>query len=175
MSISKINTVEFHEVSSDPSGGGLAAPIGSLAHNTSTGDMYQKTGGGNTDWTQTASGTLADGTYTPTITNNINIASTSNIAAQYLRVGDTVHVFMRMEIDTTTGDSISVLEISLPIASNFTSTDDLMGIGNTYTGTEMRNSLLSADTSDDRAVMSFTSDSGATDLSWYITFTYQVL
>lgn len=71
--------------------------------------------------------TLAAGTYSPTISGILNVTSSSLISAMYQRVGTIVDV--NVEIDVVpTATSITTIEVSLPVASNFTATSDATGI-----------------------------------------------
>lgn len=66
-----INEVEIHEVNADPTtGGGVAAPIGSLAL-LDTSKVWQKTGAGNTAWSRLSAtvraGTVAGASFSGAI------------------------------------------------------------------------------------------------------------
>lgn len=63
---------------------------------------------------------ILSGTYTPTLTNTTNITSSTPRQCTYMRVGNMVTVSGQFDVRFTTGATPSVLEISIPIASNFT-------------------------------------------------------
>lgn len=72
--------------------------------------------------------TIASGTYSPTITAGLNMASASlSGLAQYTRIGNIVQVTMRVVADPT-ATGLCAFTASLPIASNFTVATDAHGI-----------------------------------------------
>lgn len=68
------------------------------------------------------------GTYTPTVSNTTNVDSSTPLAAQYFRVGDVVTVAGEVDVDPTAALTTS-FELSLPIASNFSATNNAGGGG----------------------------------------------
>jgi hypothetical protein len=71
---------------------------------------------------------IASGTYVPTLTGITNVASTGVGDAQWLRVGNVVTVSGRLIVTPTAGGSLTtVTAISLPLASNITSSDQVGG------------------------------------------------
>jgi hypothetical protein len=116
--------------------------------------------------------TLASGTYTPTLTNVTNVSASTAYACQYLRVGNVVTVSGKIDYDPTAGGAIE-LGITLPVASNFTATEQCAGTGVSVISGDGP-LWIQADTTNDRA--SFRGV--ATDLTnhaGYFTFTYSVL
>ena len=65
-------------------------------------------------------GNVFSGTYTPTLTNTTNVASSTAVTCQYMRVGNVVTISGQFSVQATTGGSAFVLGMSLPIASDFT-------------------------------------------------------
>jgi hypothetical protein len=63
-------------------------------------------------------GNVFSGTYTPTLTNTTNVASSTASSCQYMRVGNVVTVSGQVDITPTSAGAITVLGVSLPIASN---------------------------------------------------------
>lgn len=59
---------------------------------------------------------FADGTYTPSLTNITNVTGSTSYVAQYLRVGNTVTVSGKVDIDPTVAGAIEV-RLSLPVAT----------------------------------------------------------
>ena len=112
------------------------------------------------------------GTYTPTLTNTTNLAASTAYQCQYLRVGATVTVSGRVDIDPTALGQI-VLGISLPVASNFGAVEDCAGVGAPY-NSSTRAFGIYADTANDRATMeAIVAD--IANYGVYFTFTYQVI
>jgi hypothetical protein len=98
----------------------------------STGLITVASGGGlsidATDVTGTpaaTNGNVFSGTYTPNLTNTTNVAASSTGTCQYMRVGNVVTVSGLVDINPTTAGSNTVLRMTLPIASTFTSSDRL--------------------------------------------------
>lgn len=76
--------------------------------------------------------TLNSGTYTPTISNTTNVATSTSAIFQWLRIGNVVTVSGAVTVDpTTTGDTR--LSLSLPVASDFTTATQCSGTA-TYDG-----------------------------------------
>jgi len=72
---------------------------------------------------------LVEGTYTVTLTNTTNIASSSTNTTYYQRVGTTVHVWGTFTAAATTGSTVCEMGFSLPVASAFGSVFDGDGSG----------------------------------------------
>lgn len=116
---------------------------------------------------------LASGTYTPTLTNVANLDGSTAYQAQYLRVGATVHVSGRVDVNPTAGGVSTQLGISLPVASNFGAAEDCAGTGAMPTiGAE--SAAILADTANDRAQMEWIAGDD-TNQPMYFSFTYQVI
>jgi hypothetical protein len=123
------------------------------------------------------SGAVLPGTYTPTLTNGVEVSSSSASALQYVRVGDFVVVAGQVGV-TTTGNIANLfsLGISLPIASNFTSVGQLGGSGaDASTQTTVRSVEFIADTANDRASMRGRVTVGATPFTYSFIFAYRVI
>ena len=117
---------------------------------------------------------LAAGTWTPTLTAVLNVASSSVSVGQYLRVGNTVTCSVRIGV-TPSSAALTGIGISLPIASAFTVDAELAGVGAAAADvTGYDPGAISADTVNDRAEMSFVAPS-TTLRSWVLHFTYQVV
>lgn len=71
---------------------------------------------------------VASGTYTPTLTNVSNIIASTEFLNQWTRVGNVVTVSGYVSIESGAGGA-SYLEMSLPIASDFTNISNLGGSG----------------------------------------------
>ena len=70
---------------------------------------------------------LASGTYTPTLFNVTNLAASTPLQCQYMRVGNVVTVSGRADVDPTAAGATR-LDISLPIPSNFTDSANCGGV-----------------------------------------------
>lgn len=113
---------------------------------------------------------LSSGTYTPTTTNITNVDSSSGYACQYLRVGATVTVSGAVNINpTATGDTI--VEITLPIASNFTASENAAGVM-VCPGVDQFGAITANSTDDRARLRCLATDTSARD--WWFTFTYKV-
>jgi hypothetical protein len=69
---------------------------------------------------------LAEGTYTPTLTNTTNIGASTAYLTKYLRIGDMIHVFGEVDIDATATGAVE-LRMTIPIASTFGQTYEVAG------------------------------------------------
>lgn len=119
---------------------------------------------------------IASGTYTPTLTNSINVASSTSGVAQWLRVGNVVTVSCgNISIDPTTASVASQLGISLPIASNFTVDTQCGGTGvGTQSGVSVAGRIY-ADTVGDKAFLDWTTGADVSAEPWAFHFTYIVV
>lgn len=80
-------------------------------------------------WTELPA--FAEGTYTASVTNVTNVASSSVTTCNYTRRGNYIEVFGEITIDpTATGDT--KLRISLPVATGITNSYDLSGQATTF-------------------------------------------
>jgi hypothetical protein len=117
--------------------------------------------------------TLADGTYTPTLTSINNIDTLTATACQYMRVGNVVTVSGRFSVDCTAAGVATKFAVSLPISSNFGNDYDLGGVGAAETTT---NTIIAiyADATNDRAECRFIPAITAAEF-YSFTFTYRVI
>jgi hypothetical protein len=70
---------------------------------------------------------FSSGTYTPTITEEVTLSVTPN-AATYIQVGSIVSCSIQLGIVFDALENSGSFELSLPIASSFTSSKELNGI-----------------------------------------------
>lgn len=120
-----------------------------------------------------ADGGTVSGTYTPTLTNVANLDGSTAYECQYMRVGNTVTVSGKADVDPTAGATLTQLGISLPITSNIGSEQDCCGTANAAAVASMSGAIL-GDSANDRAEMRFVSVD-TTNKGMYFTFTYQVI
>lgn len=118
-------------------------------------------------------GLLDSGTYTPTLTNATNIAASTAFLARWSRVGNIVTVSGSVDIDPTAAGT-TVLEMSLPVASNFSSTIDAGGT-TACALNAARAGTISAHVANDRAVLTFTADATVTNLTNSYIYSYTVI
>ena len=120
-------------------------------------------------------GNIFSGTYTPTLTNTTNISSSTAFTNQYMRVGNTVIVSGQVTIDATTGATNTVLGMTLPIASAFTSSRQAAGSGCSYSTTQYgdNNIAIIADATNDRVEFRLFPDGNSQIYTF--SFTYRVI
>lgn len=115
---------------------------------------------------------LASGTYTPGLVNSINISASTAFLLQYMRVGSTVTVSGRVEIDpTVAAGANTVLIMSIPVASNFANPEDA---GGTFSNGAGNHGAIKADPANDAVSFVFSTGILAND-SYHFTFTYRVI
>lgn len=116
---------------------------------------------------------LAAGTYTPTLTGVANVAASTAYECQYMRVGNTVTVSGKLDIDPTLTATSTQLGISLPVASNFGAAEDCGGVAFAPAIAAMGGAIL-GDATNDRAQLEFIA-SDVNNNSMYFVFTYAVI
>lgn len=125
-------------------------------------------------WGPTDTVVLASGRYTPTITNTSNVDSSTPSEMQYLRIGNTVDVSGEVMINATTAATATIINISLPIASNFTADHQCIGTGGSKEAPVIPGIIYANDT-DNRAEYFFRVAADTGDVYYYIHFTYYIL
>ena len=68
---------------------------------------------------------VSSGSYTPTFTNVLNVASTTLTNAYYTKIGDIVTVTVGVSITPTTASTNTVLKIDLPFARSVSTTTNI--------------------------------------------------
>ena len=116
--------------------------------------------------------TISSGTYTPTLTNGANVASSTAAICNYSRVGNVITVSGSVNVDPTSTTTDSQIDLTLPIASNFTLATDLRGVATQESVTTSGSGYVYPDTTNDRAVIRFVSISAA---AYNLFFTFQYL
>ena len=112
------------------------------------------------------------GSYTPTLTHVTNVASSTAYTSYWIRMGNVV-VAMGVVDAAATGAGSTVLGISLPVASNFTSNIQCFGVGATQSIAGLSPAIY-GDGTNDRAAMDWVA-SDATSRSTFYLFGYVVL
>jgi hypothetical protein len=120
-------------------------------------------------------GNVFSGTYTPTLTNVTNVAASTAVICQYMRVGNVVTVSGTVNIDPTAASTLTVVRISLPIASAMTATTQLAGTchGNWVVGVAGAGAMI-ADTTNDEALLRTIPPNDA-NAGYAFTFTYRIV
>ena len=114
---------------------------------------------------------VKSGTYTPTGSNAGNVGSITMYQHSYIRVGNVVTVSGVVEFTPTAGNSLCTLEITLPVASTFTTSFQANGAASN----SVTNSLGYIRSGTNKAQIIFISDSGPTSINASYTFQYQIL
>lgn len=130
---------------------------------------------GNLDIDGVITAASCSGKYTPTLTNTLNItSSSSNANARWMRMGNLVWVSMGISVRPA-GAGTTALTVSLPIASNLSASTQLSG-GIAFTDVPRTAGIVEGDAAGDTALVSFTS-SGAFPLEAPATiwFSYEIL
>ncbi len=117
---------------------------------------------------------FASSTYTPTLTSVANVAASTAYACQYLRVGATVTVSGKLDLDPTGATTLTQLGISLPIASSLAAAEQCGGTAVAPAVAGYCAAIL-ADATNDRAELNFTTAADVANRSWWFSFTYTVL
>ena len=68
------------------------------------------------------------GSFTPTVSNETYGEVVTPLAAYYSRVNDVVNCTFFLNVALDTGQTQATFELSLPVATNFTNSKDLVGI-----------------------------------------------
>lgn len=138
-----------------------------------TGSVVSLLGRDANGFVVSASTSITGGTYTPTLTNVTNVTSSTAANCQYNRVGNMVSVFGSLAITTTLAVATEV-DISLPIASNIGSANDINGTGQA-TSAIATNVYIDGDSTNDRARMKFIGLSVAGAGNIFFSFAYTII
>lgn len=114
-----------------------------------------------------------NGTYTPGLFNVANLTGSTAYSCQYLRVGNTVTVSGRVDVQPTAPAAATQLGIGLPVASNFGATEDCGGVA-FASAVAGQGAGIRGDAANNRAEMVWTSGD-ITNQPMYFTFTYEVI
>lgn len=114
---------------------------------------------------------LSSGTYTPTITNSVNVTASTPRQAQWFRVGNVITVALTVDVQATTTATITDMGISLPVATDITNAWNLAGTGAASELNEVAS--VQGDAANDRATAAWVVQT-ASNHSVYFHFTYLV-
>ena len=121
--------------------------------------------------------TATSGRYTPTATLVGNLDSALPLSAHYIRIGNEVTVTGRLSYDSSVTGTEMQINLTLPVASSFTTSLDLAGLlvanSQTYNGgNALVSTYVDAETTADKAEFFFSSSLNTGVISY--TFTYEV-
>ena len=71
---------------------------------------------------------FSSGTYIPTVSGVVNAISATPNSATFIKVGGIVTCSIQLEITMDAGETTGAFELSLPVASNFTTAKNLFGL-----------------------------------------------
>jgi hypothetical protein len=121
---------------------------------------------------------LDSGSYTPTISAEANLIATPN-SATFIKVGNIVNVSIQLEIQFDSGENDGTFEISLPVASTFTSAKQCVGLLQwSYVGTlaEILNLSIGAEVTNSTCFVSLEVLTTAVNMSYCtLQFQYEVV
>lgn len=119
-------------------------------------------------------GNLSSGTYIPTLTAVANVATSSTVSAQYMRVGNTVTVSGRVTISATAANTDTTIRVSLPIASDLTVAHSVGGTAASVTAGTMGNAVgINGDVTNNAAVFSLR-PVNTSSTAYAFSFTYRI-
>lgn len=154
--------------------------LGRLWYETDTGRISQCQAelGSSPSWTFISSpssvSALLSGTYTPTLTNEANLNSSTAYICQYVRVGDVVTVSGKVDVDITSATILTQLGISLPIASDLANSQECSGVASVPGGVSPNSAAILGNTANNRARMEW-NPSTAYVSAMYFQFMYLVV
>jgi hypothetical protein len=112
----------------------------------------------------------SSGTYTPTVTGVSNYTSSVPTIAHYTRVGDQVTVYGQLGI-TWPGVAFTEVYLSIPVASNFTITDDLSGVASSGSGVATNTRVTGNVAGDKASILFYASSAGNGSISYSFMYT----
>jgi len=99
---------------------------------------------------------FSSGSYTPTISGEVNGIVVNVNSATFIRVGSVATCSAQLDIQLNTGEVSGTFEISLPVASNFTSQKQCFGLmqwSNSGTLAEIVGLSISAETTNNTCIV----------------------
>lgn len=150
-----------------------AVTVGSLASGAIASTSTISADGDITSVANMSAANLLWNTYTPTITNGANVDASTAYACQYFRVGNTVTISGKIDIDPTSTATSTDLTISLPIASDFGNDYEAGGVGFCGRVAGLGFALYAEPTANELKI-EFVS-ANTIDRGYFFTVTYQIL
>ena len=119
---------------------------------------------------------FTSGTYTPTFSAETNGIVVTPNAATFIKVGSIVTCSIQLEILLDTAQTTGTFEMSLPVASNFTSPKNLFGLMQYFDMVEIVNATISAEITNNTCAIDIEVATAAIDMQYVnIQFQYEVL
>jgi hypothetical protein len=123
---------------------------------------------------------FSSGSYTPTISGEVNGIIVTPNSATYIKVGNIVTVSAQIEIQLDTGEVDGSFEMSLPVASDFTNGKNLFGLMQYSYGpgtlAEIVKLEISAETTNNTCIVGLEVATATASLAYCtIQFQYEVL
>jgi hypothetical protein len=118
---------------------------------------------------------IGSGTFTPTLYNGANVASSSHVGSHWFRVGNVVHASGHITIDPTAATTYTDVGMSTPIFENFGVPSELSGIAIRYTiGAATAVAIITADGTNNRAYLEYYNDTDVTNSTWAYNYSYLI-
>ena len=153
--------------------GNINCPAGEN-YTTKAGEAVELIGIGGT-WVVIGPQQNGSGTYTPTLTNGANVASSTAAICRFSYIGRVVHVSGTVTIDpTAAAGTLTVLGMTLPIASNLAAATELSGVCAAVNGTVVHAGIVQGNAANNRAEINFSSQ-GTPALVFNFNFTYTII
>jgi hypothetical protein len=122
---------------------------------------------------------FSSGSYSPTISREVNGIVVNVNAASYIRVGNVATVSAQLEITMDAGETTGAFEIELPVASNFTTIKQCFGLMQwSYFGTlaEIVGLTIGAEVTNYTCVVDLTTANAEAQMSYCtIQFQYEIV
>lgn len=142
----------------------------------SDGRLYGKALHNSGTVTGTTKQYFASGTYTPSYTNVSNTTAGTPGLCQWTRVGNVVTVSGRINLTVTNANASTNVGLSLPIASNFTNSNQCNGTFiSALVTTAINGGTITGDSTNDRADILFRSGATTGAQNFSFTFQYEIL
>jgi hypothetical protein len=119
---------------------------------------------------------FSSGTYTPTISGEVNGIVVTPNSASFIKVGGIVNVSTQIGIQMDTGETTGTFELSIPVSSDFASQKNLFGLMQWSNGSGLQAEIvtldISAETTNNTCIVVIETLT-ATALMNYCTLTFQ--
>jgi len=113
---------------------------------------------------------IASGTFTPTVTLSTNADASVANAAQYLRVGNVVTVSGSGTIDPTASGTNTIWRLSLPIASDFSTSGQCNGVASISDTTRSPGAIVGVAGTDDAQINYLSSGTASVNYQYHYTY-----
>lgn len=158
---------------------------GNLAHTSyfpidttgaAAGSLYAQFNIGGNKFVLATVPTLSSGTYTPTISNLTNVSTTTAQVCNYSRNGNIVMITGYLLASATVATTTACfVDITIPIASTFSSTIDATGVSNLVVNNAQGNTGgIAANTSTNKITIGWSSSPSTGSLPVYFSLSYIV-